>query len=112
MVEQTLEIMDRMGFDDESCKMLEYGTQVALHFKSVYDRYTKYRRDHVIVGECLTYSQFMRQLRKSDLYIETKVIRFGSETRKAVVLNYEVLSQRCEVSGFDTSGAMPLSGTD
>ena len=34
------------------------------------------------------------------------------ETRKAVVLNYETLSQRCEVSGFDTSGIVPLSGTD
>ena len=112
VVEQTLEIIDRMGLDDEVCRMLENGTQAAIHFKSVYDRYTRYRRDHAIVGECLTYSQFMRQLRNSDLYIMTKVVRFGSETKKAVVLNYEVLSQRCDVSGFNTSGIVPLFGTD
>ena len=110
VVEQTLEIIDRMGLDDESCKMLENSTQVAIHFKSVYDRYTKYRRDHAIIGECLTYPQFMRQLWKSDLYVETKAVRFSGDVRKAAVLNYEILKRRCDVSGFMGTEIEPLEG--
>ena len=109
VVEQTLEIMDRMGLGEEECKVLEDGTQVAIYFKGVYDRYTKYRRDHAIVGECLIYPQFMRQLRKSDLYVDSRSVRFNSEVHWAVILNYATLKQRCDVSGFSGDGIEPLS---
>jgi hypothetical protein len=108
VVEQTLEIMDRMGLDEEECRMLENDTQVAIHFKGVYDRYTKYRRDHAIVGECLPYSQFMQQLRNSDLFLRDKSVRFKSEVRLAQILNYAETRKRCDVSGFSTDGAEPL----
>ncbi|MCL1965302.1 MAG: DNA primase [Firmicutes bacterium] len=112
VVEQTLEVMDRMGLDEEECRMLENGTQAAVHFKGVYDRYTKYRRDHAIVGECLTYAQFMRQLRKSELYVDERPVRFNSEVHWAVILNYATLRQRCDVTGFSSGGIKPLgSGT-
>lgn len=108
VVEQTLEVMDRMGLGPENCRMLEDG-QIAIHFKSVYDQLTKYRRDHAIVGECLAYPAFMRQLRKSDLYVEDKPIRFGSDLKKATVLNYAALKQRCDVAGFLCTDAEPLT---
>lgn len=110
VVEQTLEVMDRMGLDPDSCKELEGGALIAIHFKSVYDRLTKYRRDFAIVGECLPYAQFMRQLRKSDLYVESRAVRFGSDTRKAILLDYRLLRQRCDVSGFMGTEIKPLSG--
>ena len=108
VVEQTLEIMDRMGLDDDSCKILEDGKLVAIFFKGVYDRYTKYRRDHAIGGECLTYAQFMRQLRKSDLFVEDRSVRFNSGIRWAVVMNYATMKQRCDVAGFSGDGIEPL----
>ena len=108
IVEQTLEVMDRMGLDEEQCRVMNDGKDIAIHFKGAYDRYTKYRRDHAILGECLTYSQFMRQLWKSDLYIETKVVRFGNETKKAAILDYAMLAQRCDVSGVSGYAALPL----
>ena len=108
VVEQTLEVIDRMGLDVEEVKILEDGAQIAIHFKGVYDRYTKYRRDHAIIGECLSYAQFMRQLWKSDLFIETRVVRFGSETKKAAVLNYAALRKRCDISGFSGTEVEPL----
>lgn len=111
IVEQTLEIIDRMGLDDEECRMLDDGTKVAIHFKTVYDRYTKYRRDHAILGECLSYAQFMRQLRKSDLYSDARSMRFSSEVRWATILHYSLLRERCDVEGFRHITTTPLEGT-
>lgn len=108
VVEQTLEVIDRMGLDPDTCKELDGGALIAIHFKSVYDRLTKYRRDHAIMGECLSYSQFMRQLRRSDLYVDDRAVRLGNENRKAVVLNYRLLLQRCDISGFMNTEVMPL----
>lgn len=110
VVEQAMEIIDRMGLSCDECRLLEDGN-VALHFHSFYDRHTQYRRDHAIIGECLPYGQFMKQLRKSDLYIETKVVRFGDDTKKAVILNYPLLRQRCEIEGFLHAQIEPLVGS-
>lgn len=112
IVEQTLEIMDRMGLDPECCRLLEDGRSLAIHFRAAYDRYTKYRRDHAILGECLSYSQFMRQLRRSDLFIEDRTVRFVSEARKAAILDYTLLVTRCDVTTFSASGAVPLITQD
>ena len=108
IVELTLEVIDRMGLTNDECRILEDGN-VAIHFRGIYDRYTQYRRDHAIMGECLAYGQFMKQLRKSDMYIETKVVRFGDDTKKAVLLNYPLLRQRCDVEGFLQSQVEPLA---
>lgn len=99
IVEQTLEVMDRMGLNEDQCRIMDDGT-IALHFRSFYDEYTRYRRDHAILGESLTYAQFMKQLRKSDLFVETKPMRFADVVKKVVVLNYELLQKRCDVEGF------------
>ena len=107
VVEQTLEVMDRMGLNEDECRRLD-GDVIALHVKGFYDRYTQYRREHAIMGECLPYAQFMKQLRKSDLYLETRNVRIGEDQRKAVLLNYALLRQRCDVDGFLKSQVEPL----
>jgi putative DNA primase/helicase len=109
IVEESLEVIDRMGLTCDECRMLS-DDLVALHFKSFYDRFTQYRRDHAIIGECLPYAQFMKQLRKADIYIETKNVRLGEEVRKCIILNYAVLQQRCDIDGFIHSQVEPLLG--
>ena len=83
----------------------------AFHIKGFYDRYTQYRRDHAIIGECLPYSQFIKQLRKSDLFVEAKTIRFSEDTKHAMILNYPLLRSRCDIDGFLQSQVEPLTGS-
>ena len=67
VVEQTLEIMSRMGLDPKSeYAITDDGRVLALWLNHVYDRYTKYRKDYAILGETLTYAQFKKQLQHSD----------------------------------------------
>ena len=96
-----------MGLTADECRMLEDGN-VAIWFKGIYDRYTQYRRDHAILGECLPYGQFMKQLRKSDLFIEGKVIQIGEDVKRGTILNYPLLRQRCDVDGFLHTHVEPL----
>jgi hypothetical protein len=68
IVEQSLEIMARMGLDEGTdFRVSEDGAQISMRFGRIYDRFTKYRRDHAIVGECLEFRQFLKQIRNSDL---------------------------------------------
>ena len=108
VIELSLEVIDRMGLTNDECRMLEDGN-IAIHFRSVYDRFTQYRRDHAITGECLAYAQFMKQLRKSDLYIEDRTVRFGDNPKKGIILNYPLIRQRCDVEGFLQSQIEPLT---
>lgn len=108
VIELSLEVIDRMGLTNDECRMLEDGN-IAIHFRSVYDRFTQYRRDHAITGECLAYAQFMKQLRKSDLYIEDRTVRFGNDPKKGIILNYPLIRQRCDVEGFLQLQIEPLT---
>ena len=65
VVEQSLEIMDRMGLAEDECRFLDDGKLVALHVKGFYDRFTRYIRENAITTEHLQYNQFMKQDRKS-----------------------------------------------
>ncbi|HQK34854.1 MAG TPA: hypothetical protein PK074_09025, partial [Spirochaetales bacterium] len=74
IVEQTLEVMSRMGLDPKSeYAICDEGRVLALWLNHVYDRYTKYRKDYAIVGETLTYAQFKKQLQHSDYFLESNV---------------------------------------
>lgn len=108
VVEQTLEVMDRMTVSPEYCAFSKDGKEVAFLFARFYDQYTKYRRDHAIYGECLPYNQFIKQLKKSDLFVGYKTARIGHGTPKAYVLNYELIRQRCDVTGFLGTDVPPL----
>lgn len=110
IIEQTLEIMSRMGLDPKTeYAILDDGKVLALWLNHVYDGYTKYRKDYAIVGETLSYAQFKKQLQHSDFFIESNVQkRIGSDNRKVWTLNYELLKARCDVSGFEITEVEPL----
>ncbi|MGI6497269.1 MAG: DNA-binding protein [Oscillospiraceae bacterium] len=110
VVEQTLEIMSRMGLDPKSeYAITDDGKMLALWLNHVYDRYTKYRKDYAILGETLTYAQFKKQLQHSDYFLESNVIkRLGSDVRRVWTLNYDLLKTRCDVSGFEITEVEPL----
>lgn len=108
VVEQTLEVMDRMTVSPEYCAFSKDGKEVSFLFARFYDQYTKYRRDHAIYGECLPYNQFIKQVKKSDLFVGYKTARIGPGTPKAYVLNYELIRQRCDVTGFLGTDVPPL----
>ncbi len=110
VVEQTLEIMSRMGLDPKSeFTICDGGTVLALRLNPIYDKYTKYRKDYAVVGETLTYAQFKKQLTHSDYFLESNVQkRIGSENRRVWTLNYELLKARCDVSGFEITEIEPL----
>jgi hypothetical protein len=110
VVEQTLEIMSRMRLDPKSDYSISNdGKVLALWLNHVYDLYTKYRKDYAILGETLTYAQFKKQLQHSDYYISSnEPKRICGELRKVWMLNYELLKERCDVSGFEITGVEPL----
>ncbi|HQE67490.1 MAG TPA: DNA primase, partial [Bacillota bacterium] len=110
IVEQTLEIMARMKLaPNQDYTFDKDGKVIGIRFCDVYDRYTKYRRDYAITGECLPYNQFLKQLRQSDFFIESnKTMRFGNETKKAWALDFSILKERCDVSGFEITDIEPL----
>ena len=63
----------------------------------------------MIITEFLQYGQFMKQLRKSDLYLETKVVRMGGgDTKRVAVLNFDEIRNRCDVDGFLKAQVYPL----
>jgi putative DNA primase/helicase len=110
VVEQTLEIMSRMGLDPKSeYTISEDGKVLALWLNHVYDRYTKYRKDYAILGETLTYAQFKKQLKHCDFFLESNVQKkIGSDNRRVWTLNYAELKARCDVSGFEITEITPL----
>lgn len=110
VIEQTLEVMSRMGLDPKSDYAICDGDAVlALRLNPVYDKYTKYRKDYAVAGETLTYAQFKLQLTHSDYFLESNVQkRIGSENRRVWTLNYGLLKTRCDVSGFELTEIEPL----
>ena len=107
IVEQSLEIMARMGLAyGLDWKPLENDTQVAITLKRCYDRFTKYRRDHAISGECLEYRQFTKQLRGSDLFVAYKPVSFTNGHVRAFVLDYRLVLERCDIDGFDQNNTI------
>ncbi len=107
-VERTLEIMDRMGLNDEVCKILDDGT-VAIRFKGFYDRFTRYIRENGIVAEILSFEQFMSQLRRTEMYLETRTVRFaGGDPKSATILDFDMIKERCNVEGFIQAQIPPL----
>ena len=104
VVEQTFEIMARMGLNDKTdYNLSEDKTKLFIRLSQVYDQYTKYRKDYAIVGEVLTYAQFRKQLMHSDVFLQHNVQhKFNGKNCKCWVINYQTLLEHCDVSGFDT----------
>ena len=100
VVEQTLEVFDRMKLGAELVHMSEESKELALYIKDIYDLYTQYVKDHAVDGERLTKQEFLRQLRQTEYYLGSKTVRFVDRVKQAHVLNYDLLQKRCDVTGF------------
>ena len=74
----------------DHCGYSKDGKEIGFLFARFYDQYTKYRRDHAIYGECLPYNQFIKQLKKSDLFIAYKSFRIGGGTPICIAAIQEV----------------------
>ena len=111
IVEQTFEIMARMQLDPKNDYALsDDGKILYLRLTQVYDKYTKYRKDYAIAGEVLPFSQFKKQLTHSDLLLQSSVQRkFGTSNFRCWSVDFDMLSSRCDVSGFETDGIVPLT---
>lgn len=108
VVEQTFEVMSRMKLDPQSHYRIE-GEQMYLKLNTVYDLYTRYRKDYAIAGEVLTYPQFKKQLRHSEYFIASnQQRRIGGDSVKCWVIDYGLLQKNCDVAGFETTEIQPL----
>ena len=103
IVEQTFEIIARMKPNPASDFILSDDHKTLyLALGALYDEYTKYRKDHAIVGEVLNYKQFQKQLKFSDMFFEGSVQkRMGDRNVRMCAINYEILKARCDVAYFE-----------
>lgn len=103
IVEQTFEVMSRMGllYGEDYSLNLE-NTELFIRLSRVYDRYTKYRKEYAVGGEVLSYSQFRKQLKHSDLLIAANAQkRLKSGNTKGYIIDYKLLKERADVEGFE-----------
>lgn len=109
VVDQTFEILARMKLNPKTDYILD-GDKLYINIKDNYDHYTKYRRDYAIAGEVLTYDQFMKQLKVSDVCIQVGAQKkVDGKNRRWFLIDYALLSSRCDVSGFETDDIVPLA---
>ena len=110
VVDETFEIMSRMRLDPKCDYQISANGEVMyIRLPKVYDDYTRYRKDYAISGEVLAYKEFKRQLQHSDIFMASNMTRrMGDSPAKVWMLRYDVLSQRCDVSGFQADDAKPL----
>ena len=111
VVDETFEIMSRMDLDPRNDYALSDDRKyIYIRLAKVYDDYTKYRKDHAISGEVLAYKEFRRQLQHSDLFVAAnQQRRMGDKSQKVWVLRFDLLAQRCDVSGFVVDDVVPLA---
>jgi len=84
------------------------GKHLTLSLSSIYDRYTRYRRDYAIFGEVLTYAQFRKQLEHSEYFVsKNQPKRFGETVKKAWTVDFERLQAVCDVAGFLNTDVSP-----
>lgn len=105
IIEQTLEVMARMGLSSDEWRILKDIDRVAINVKKCYDRYTRYRRDFAITGECLSQTEFVKQLRHSDLFVSYSPVRFANGQWRAYVLDFAEIKKRCNIDSFDVTAS-------
>jgi len=102
IVENTFEIMSRMRLKQGTDYCFENNNQyLTIALNDVYDRYTRYLKDHNIKGESLQYKQFCRQLRNTEYCVKaTFRKRMAKENKYMWTVNFQKLSAVCDVVGF------------
>ncbi len=111
VVEQTFEVMSRMGLDSGiDYQLNSERTILYIRIRAIYDRYTRYRREYAVAGEILPYDQFRKQLKHSDVLIQAGAQhKFGGKNDRCYVIDYQLLNTRGDVSGFeDEDEIVPL----
>lgn len=110
VLEQTFEIMARIGLDPKSEYVVsDDGKVLYLQFPKVYDLFTKYCKDYALRDESLKYAEFKKQLMHSDLYLDSNVAkRLEGRVMKFWLVDFEKLSQRCDVTGFVGEDIKPM----
>ncbi len=104
VIDLTFEIFDRMGLEHEhDFSFINSGSEIGFDIKRFYDRYTKYRREHVIGNECLEYGQFIKQLKHKEYFVNYRNVRFDGESRKAYIINFDLLAKCCDVGNIEVN---------
>lgn len=104
VIDLTFEVFDRMGLEHEhDFSFINGGTEVGFDIKRFYDRYTKYRREHVIGNECLEYGQFIKQLKYKDYFKGHRAARFEDGVKKVWIIDMDMLAQCCDVSNLQNT---------
>jgi len=114
VVENSLEVIDRMvpqvlkaGYHFKLC---DDRNKVALHFKRIYDEFTKYVKDKAIAGEFVDFSNFKAQVKKKGYFVKYGTSRFKSDTygqgdgepEGCYILDILKLREHCDVSNILT----------
>lgn len=83
VVENSLEVIDRMvpqvlkaGYHFKLC---DDRNKVAMHFKRIYDEFTKYVKDKAIAGEFVDFNNFKAQVKKKDYFVKYSTARFKAD---------------------------------
>lgn len=113
VVEETFEVFARMGLNYGWDYLMEQkksddgkilGETLFIRINHIYDRYTKYCRDHAVAGEILPLKQFLKQLERTDYCINKSVQRkFQGNNVRCHEIDYMQLSSKCDVAGFRES---------
>ena len=68
---------------------------------TVYDSFTKYKKDHSIPGEVLSRDEFIRQLKRTDYLTDiSRQHKLSGKNIRCWALDYDLLSKKCDVEGF------------
>ena len=112
VVENSFEVMDRMvpsvlrgGYHFRLC---DDKNKLAIHFKRIYDEFTKYIKDKAIAGEFVDFNNFKAQLRKKSYFIKYGTARFkfddfgqgDGEPEGCYILDILKLREHCDVSNM------------
>lgn len=102
VVEQTFELLANMNLKHDVHYVFQAnGRELCIHFAKVYDLHTKYRKDYAVAGEVLTKDQFFKQLEHTEYFIKKDYQkRIGGKPCRTWVIDFEKLSNACDVSGF------------
>lgn len=102
VLDETFEIMARMRCETywQLVRNKNGQRELRMRLGELYDYYTRYRREHGIGGEVLSLSDFKKQLRHSEIYMNNGTAKICGETRHCWIVDYDKLAERCDVDGF------------
>ena len=114
VVENSFEVIDRMvptvlkgGYHFKLC---DDRNKIAIHFKRIYDEFTKYVKDKAIAGEFVDFNNFKAQLRKKGYFVKYGTARFKSDTYSqcdgepegCYILDVMKLRKHCDIGNILT----------